>query len=175
MDLLLVIVESFWQGIKPNLHYIFIIVFILIIVQAIKIYAEKQKEKKLRRSGIFEVDEMSGITFENYLKSLLKMQGFAVQMTPAAGDYGADLILTKNNEKIVVQAKRYKKKVGVRAVQEIVSAKGHYQASACWVITNNYYTQQAVNLAKSNQVRLIDRDELITWMIQEKDAQAKVS
>ncbi|WP_244988982.1 restriction endonuclease [Robertmurraya siralis] len=59
------------------------------------------------------------------------------------------------------------RKVGVKAVQEIASAKNHYRADECWVITNRFFTEQAKKLASSNEVRLIDRKHLMTWMLQQ--------
>ncbi|WP_239984652.1 restriction endonuclease [Lentibacillus sediminis] len=126
------------------------------------------REYRLRKSGMPEVDKMSGAAFERYLQVLFKARGYKANLTPATGDYGADLVLSFQGKKIVVQAKRYKKKVGVRAIQEISSAKSYYKADECWLITNNYYTSQAIKLASSNTIRLIDRDELMKWMIQQK-------
>lgn len=123
-------------------------------------------EIKLRKSGILEVDQMTGRRFEEYLKALLKRKGYSVQLTSASGDYGADLILSTKGKKIAVQAKRYKKNVGIKAVQEIASAKNHYKADECWVITNSFFTNPAKELARSNQVKLIDRKQLIQWMIE---------
>lgn len=100
-------------------------------------------EQRLRKSGILEVDKMSGRRFEEYLQALLNTKGYYVQLTPESGDYGADLILSTKGKKIIVQAKRYKKNVGVKAVQEIATAKSHYKADECWVITNSYFTKQA--------------------------------
>lgn len=132
-------------------------------------------EQKLRKSGILEVDKMSGREFEEYLQALLKARGYYVQLTPASGDYGADLILTTKGIKIIVQAKRYKKNVGVKAVQEIASARSHYRADDCWVITNSFFTEQAKKLASSNQVRLVDRKQLMNWMLQEKKGEKGLS
>ncbi|NER44825.1 restriction endonuclease, partial [Bacillus megaterium NBRC 15308 = ATCC 14581] len=39
--------------------------------------------------------------------------------------------------------------------------KNYYKADEVWVITNNYFTQPAINLAYANNVILIDRDSLI--------------
>ncbi|MEH6991272.1 restriction endonuclease [Neobacillus drentensis] len=99
---------------------------------------------------------------------LLKARGYKVQLTSTTGDYGADLILSTDSTTIVVQAKRYQNTVGLKAVQEIVSAKGYYGADECWVITNSYFTEPALNLAESNNVVLIDRDQLIEWMLEDK-------
>ena len=125
------------------------------------------RELKLRKSGILDVDKMSGRKFEEYLQVLLKGKGYHVNLTPVSGDYGADLVLSAKGKKIIVQAKRYQKKVGVKAVQEIATAKSHYKADECWVITNSYFTEPAKKLANSNQVRLVDRKQLMNWMIQE--------
>jgi restriction system protein len=143
-----------------------IIVFfcgLLLVSLIVNVY----REQKVRKSGILEVDKMSGREFEEYLQALLKGKGYYVQLTPASGDYGADLILSAKGMKIIVQAKRYKKNVGVKAVQEIASAKSHYKADECWVVTNSFFTEQARKLASSNQVRLIDRKLLMNWMLLE--------
>ncbi|MBW8351673.1 restriction endonuclease [Bacillus sp. IITD106] len=159
--------ELLWSILSAEpLFFITILVFIggsLLFALIVNIL----REQKLRRSGILEVDKMKGRKFEEYLQALLKAKGYFVQLTPASGDYGADLILTTKGKKIKVQAKRYKKNVVLKAVQEIASAKSHYNADECWVITNSFFTEQAKKLAKSNQVRLVDRKLLMTWMLQE--------
>ena len=37
----------------------------------------------------------------------------------------------------------------------------HYNATSAMVVTNNYFTSSAETIAKENNVRLVDRDELI--------------
>ncbi|RYG72971.1 restriction endonuclease [Lentibacillus lipolyticus] len=133
------------------------------------------KERKLRKSGIREIDKISGRTFEAYLQALLKASGYNVKLTPASGDYGADLVLSSKGWKIIVQVKRYKKNVGVKAVQEIASAKSHYKADECWVITNSFFTEQAKRLAVSNHVKLIDRRQLMNWIIKNNKGEEKSS
>lgn len=150
---------------EPLLTFVIIVFFGGSLIFALIINV--LREQKLRKSGILEVDKMSGRKFEEYLQALLKAKGYYAQLTPGSGDYGADLILSTKGRKIIVQAKRYKKNVGVKAVQEIASAKSHYKADECWVITNSFYTEQAKKLASSNQVRLIDRKQLMNWMLQE--------
>ena len=100
-----------------------------------------------------------------YVGTLFASQGYAIKYTPTTGDYGADLILKKGQEAIVVQAKRYKQTVGVKAVQEVIPAIKMYNATAAWVVTNSTYTKQSLTLAKRNHVRMIDRDELIQMSI----------
>lgn len=122
--------------------------------------------KKIKASGITDIDKMSGTKFEYFLKLFFKQQGYGVQETKVTGDYGADLILRKDARKIIVQAKRYKNRVGLKAVQETVSAIAYYGASEGWVVTNSEFTGSAIELAKANNIRLIERNELIQLMLQ---------
>ncbi|SES61986.1 restriction system protein [Oceanobacillus limi] len=158
-------IDTIWSILTAEpLLTIFLVVFfggsvlLALIVNMIKQY-------RLKKSGILEVDKMTGKNFEEYLQVLFKSRGYHVKLTPTTGDYGADLILTSKGEKIVVQAKRYKNNVGIKAVQEVVSARSHFSADKCWVITNSYFTNPAKELAGSNSVELINRDQLLSWML----------
>ena len=66
---------------------------------------------------------------------------------------------------IAVQAKRYSSSVGVKAVQEIIGAVKMYDATEAWVVTNSYFTKQAIKLADINDVYLVDRKELIDMIL----------
>ncbi|OME75934.1 hypothetical protein BK120_30180 [Paenibacillus sp. FSL A5-0031] len=133
---------------------------------AVIIFSINQTQiERLKRSGIAKIDKMEGRQFEKYLGHLFKAHGYVVEVTQASGDYGADLIILKAGKKIVVQAKRYSKNVGLKAVQEVHTALNHYGASEAWVVTNSDYTEQAYTLAKSNGVRLIMRQQLIELIL----------
>ncbi len=96
--------------------FIFFVSLISIIIIIILTLIERTKEKnefeKLSKSGIDQIDAMTGREFEIYLSVLFRNLGYKVKLTKASGDYGADLILKKSGLSIVVQAKRYKKKWG---------------------------------------------------------------
>ncbi|WP_188206818.1 restriction endonuclease [Alkalibacillus aidingensis] len=146
-----------------------------IILQTIKYLIKFKRDKKLKRAGIHEVDQMDGLTFEKYLKLIFREKGYKAKVTRAAGDYGADLILEKDGNRQVVQAKRYSKNVGIKAVQEITAALKYYQASEALVVTNSYFTNQAQSLAKENDVQLINREGLINLLLNTNPNQEKVS
>ncbi|MEK3744692.1 restriction endonuclease [Brevibacillus sp. FSL K6-0770] len=132
------------------------------IVLAVKI----KREERLMKSGISDIDKMDGRQFEHYLGLLFKSQGYKVEVTRAAGDYGADLVIHKEGKRIVVQAKRYSKNVGIEAVQQAQASIAHYKAHEAWVVSNRDYTDAARNLASSNSVRLINREMLIEMILQ---------
>ncbi len=68
-----------------------------------------------------EITQLTGTDFEDYLSRLFKSHGYHVETTPKTGDYGADLILLKDKQRIAVQAKRWVGSVGVGAVQEALA------------------------------------------------------
>jgi restriction system protein len=140
-----------------------LIVFGLTI--ALLIMRRMNHQEKLKRSGITDIDKMDGRQFEHYLGVLFKNQGYSVKVTRASGDYGADLIIAKDGKKIVVQAKRYSKNVGLKAVQEAQASIAHYGASEAWVVSNSEYTYEATELARSNKVKLFSRDDLVEMIL----------
>lgn len=119
------------------------------------------ERRRLAAAGIGDIDQMDGLTFEKYLSVLFARRGYAVERTPYVGDWGADLVIRKDGVKTVVQAKRYKKRVGVRAVQEVVASKGKYSCTEALVVTNSTYTAAARELAHANRVELWDRERLV--------------
>lgn len=122
------------------------------------------QHKKLKRSEIYEIDKMDGFLFEKYLATLFKAHGYKTKVTKSTGDFGADLILSKNRVKTVVQAKRYKNSVGIQSVQQVVAAIEYYNADRAMVITNSYFTEPTIKLASKNDVELINRNKLVTML-----------
>ena len=115
---------------------------------------------RLAGASMKRIDNMTGEEFEQYLGILYKRRGYKVEFTPGTMDFGADLILTKGRTKSIVQAKRYRNMVGEAAVQQVLAAKGYYNADQCLVVTNSDYTAAAKELAAKTEVKLIDRNKL---------------
>ena len=138
-------------------HLIIAIILALIILRYFKLLKRNIGAGK----RLDKIDVMSGEDFERYLMYNFQKRGYRVKTTPVTGDYGADLILSKNGTKICVQAKRYKSNVGNGAVQEIVAALAYYKCDYGMVITNSYFTAAAKTLAKVNNVELWDRNRII--------------
>lgn len=123
------------------------------------------KRHRYSKAGIADIDKLNGKEFEEYLEVFFKKLGYQVHRTPYQGDYGADLIIRKDNIKTVVQAKRYTRSVGVKAVQEAAAAKDYYRGDKAMVVTNSYFSQQAKKLASATQVELWDRECLVSRLL----------
>lgn len=132
---------------------------------ALKLGFKLWEKHRLFKSGINDIDHMDGLTFEKYLEVLFEKLGYRVERTQYVGDYGADLITTKDGIRTVIQAKRYKNTVGIKAIQEAVAAKGKYKCSKAMAVTNSFYTKQAIELAWANNVELWNRDHLIKALL----------
>ena len=104
------------------------------------------------------VDQLTGKEYERYVGEKLCHLGYTlIRYTPDSGDYGADIIMKNpDGEKSCIQCKRYKKSVGVSAVQEIVAAKGYYGCTEAVVATTASFTPSAKELAERNGVRLLE-------------------
>jgi len=112
--------------------------------------------------SLAEIDQMKGYEFEKCMQDVFERLGYSVEQTPLSCDQGADLILTsKRGKRTAVQVKRYSSKVSNKAVQEVVAAKGFHRCTEGIVVTNNYFTNPARQLAEANDIDLIDRNELM--------------
>lgn len=107
------------------------------------------------------VDEMEGIDFEYYCADLLTAHGFnEVEVTKSSGDYGIDILAQKEGITYAIQCKRYSGPVGVKAVQEAYAGRDYYDCMVGCVLTNQYFTQPAVDAAKKLKILLWDRGYL---------------
>lgn len=76
-----------------------------------------------------------------------------IQVTQATNDFGADIIADNiYGQKCVFQCKRVSSSVGVKAVQEVATAKAHYKASVGVILTSSRLTKNAKILVKENNI-----------------------
>lgn len=137
-----------------------LLIIYCIVKYTIKFLISKVKRIRYLKSNIGVVDKMTGVQFEEYLAAHFDNLGYKVEHIGQSGDYGADLLLYRDGKSVVVQAKRYQDKVGVKAVQEVISAKEYYGCNNAMVVTNSYFTPNAVQMATQCNVELWDRDKI---------------
>lgn len=114
-----------------------------------------------RRRYPSDIDLMEGHDFEYYCAELLRRQGFQeVEVTRGSGDYGIDILAEKDGVTYAIQCKCYSAPVGVKAVQEAYAGRDYYDRMVGAVLTNQYFTQPAVEAAKKLKILLWDRGYL---------------
>jgi len=122
---------------------------------------------RARRTRVLErvnLDGLDGTEFEQYVAELLETQGFHVQHTGRSGDLGVDLIAERREMRYAVQVKRQSQPVSRRAVSDAVAGMAHYNCNAAMVVTNNFFSSGAQELAHSTRCKLVDRNTLAEWM-----------
>lgn len=103
---------------------------------------------------------MDGKKYEKHVAKKMKWRGYIfVRVTGQSADYGRDIKARTFPlmRKAIVQCKYYSKPVGVKAVQEAISAREFYRASVAIVASNNTFTRNAKVLAQKCNVRLWER------------------
>lgn len=108
------------------------------------------------------IDAIEGHEFEHYCAELLEHNGFTeVEVTPASGDFGVDVLAKKEGITYAIQCKCYSDTVGNHAVQEALSGAQYYHRMVAVVMTNNYFTPAAIETAHRTNVLLWDRDTVL--------------
>ena len=131
--------------------------------------------KRSASRNIAQTDKMSGRDFEHFVADLYRDLGYSVEITPEAGDQGADVIATQDDgTRTAIQAKRYEGTVGNAAVQEVIAGRVFYHCQRAIVITNSTFTSSARALAKKDPaIDLIDRSGLSLLVARATERQRK--
>lgn len=137
----------------------------LIVIIGLWLYFSR-RNRKFRAIKIANIDGMTGVEFERYLKRLLTSRGYKVSAIGGSGDLGVDLIASRETERVAIQAKRYSGAVSRRAISDAVAAMQHYRCNRAMVITSSHFTPGALTLARSTNCTLIDRDTLAQWIVE---------
>lgn len=134
-------------------------------------YRQRMRQKALRALQIAHIDAMTGEEFEEYVAALLRFQGYKTRMTPRSGDYGVDIVASKDGVKTAVQIKRYSKKLDQKPIREAVTgmAVRQYGCTKAMVVTNSTFTKAAIFLASESGCELIDREKLGEWILKFQD------
>ena len=136
------------------LYLILAIIILLLVVLVVRAVINRLPHE-------LPMDEMEGHDFEYYCADLLKANGFLeVEVTKGSGDFGADILAEKDGITYAVQCKCYDKPIGVKAVQEVYAGRDYYDRMVGVVMTNQYFTQPAVELARKLNIMLWDRGYL---------------
>lgn len=119
---------------------------------------------------------LSGRAFEEFLSDLFSHLGYSSVTTKTTGDQGGDIVIKKDDDRIVVQAKNFSGNlVGNKAIQEVLASKSYYGCNKAMVVTTSKFTRPAKDLADKNNIELWDKNKLtellnqtnFTWLPKE--------
>jgi restriction system protein len=130
------------------------------------IYRYLGSRKNLPDYDLSEIDALEGSEFEEYIASLFCNLGYKAHATKKSRDFGVDVVAHKGAERLAIQTKRYSQAVSLKAVQEVVAGMHKYNCNKSMVLTNNYFTSSAIELAEHSSCELVDRDGLARLIMQ---------
>lgn len=140
--------------------YLILVVIIILIAAVCMCMAIRFRKKRPD-----DIDLMEGHDFEDFCADLLKQRGFLdVQVTKGSHDYGVDILAEKDGITYAIQCKCYSTPVGIKAVQEAYAGRDYYDRMIGAVLTNQYFTAPAVDVAKKLKIVLWDRGYLESMM-----------
>lgn len=127
---------------------------------------KKEKEVFLHSAKIQEMVNFFSekpTDFEKFCANLFRKMGYAAELTPPTNDGGYDILLTKENQKTVIECKCYqpKYKVGRPAIQKLVGANQIAAADKMIFITTSNFSPGALAYAKETGVELINGSKLV--------------
>lgn len=164
----LLVFKSMFSGLIQALPSLWPILIMILLMGLVTMISYLIRQHRYRKAGMNEIDKMSGEEFEQYLVSLFSKLGYQAEHIGKLGDYGGDLILTKDGVRTLVQAKRQNSRVKEGAVQQAIAAKDYYRCDRAMVVTNNYFYWHAWNLGKKTETILWTRKELIEAILKNK-------
>lgn len=125
-------------------------------------FSQLNVQEILKHSLPKRFQDMDPYDFEDFIAFLFSKMGYTIQPTSYSGDFGADLIVEKDNKKIAVQVKRYEKnnKVNVASVNQVIGAKNYYNCDTALIITTSDYTKPAYDLMNATETKCWNWNDL---------------
>ena len=160
---------SYWKTIVIVCIAIFILLSVVFVFITFSLFKRKGQldvsPQNIRYCVRKNFDLMDGEEFEKFCAYLIQQNGYEdVRITKGSGDHGIDVFAKKDGLLYAIQCKRYSNSVGNKAIQEIFSGKAIYHADKAVVMTNSFFTKQAIEDAKKLEVYLWDRNKIISLM-----------
>jgi restriction system protein len=162
------VIKTMWASLSSILQYI--IPLLCLVGAAVSAVRQRERNALLNKAATGHtasiVDGMSWQQFETLVGEALRQQGYRVVETGGDGaDGGVDLIVTKGNEKFLVQCKQWRAlKVGVAVVRELYGMMAAKGAAGGFVVTSGSFTADASDFAKGRNVTLVDGPALAKWI-----------
>jgi len=114
----------------------------------------EKREEQVRRA----ISHLEARQFEFEVARLLRCMGYQAHATKATGDGGVDVFARKNNDRTVVQCKRWRDQpVGRAVVDELAGTASRHGATSAILATTSYFSPDARSAAhKHGTIELWD-------------------
>ena len=129
------------------------------IYQKVQLYEDALERYWQKRERYWK--SLRGRKFEKALARLYSDIGYTVRKTKGSGDEGVDLILWKDEKKMVVQCKGHEKPIGVSAIRDLYGAMMHFGADSAVLACPAGFTRGVGKFATDKPIQLVSATDLI--------------
>lgn len=106
--------------------------------------------------------DIDGRGFELGVAKVLLEKGCSVKHTGSSwGDEGVDLVLQKDNKKIIIQCKAFKNYVSAGFVRELYGTLMHQKADEAWLVVTSGFYSGAKEFAYNKPIKLLTAWDLM--------------
>lgn len=124
------------------------------------------QKRRIKLSKIKKIEDLQAISpeaFEALVAQIFDSHGHQVVLVGGNADHGVDIVVTNGqNEKWIVQCKRYRGSVGEPIVRDLFGTMLHEEAQGAYLITTGTFTQKAQNWAEGKPIHLYDGEKLLS-------------
>jgi low affinity Fe/Cu permease len=118
--------------------------------------------KEVRKWKIMDMDMKNRFSrlkpreFEKLIRELFVKMGYETHLTPYTADFGADIVVKRGSDTIVIQVKKYSRenRVGSPEVQRLLGSMFKYEANKAIFITTSDFTDEAREQSKGAPIEL---------------------
>jgi len=98
--------------------------------------------------------------FEFEIAHLFQLRGYKSSATRVTGDDGVDVFAWRDDEKIIVQCKRWKHPVGRNIIDELAGVRSRHDADRAIVATISSFSKGAIEAGQKHQIELWDFERI---------------
>lgn len=118
--------------------------------------------QKINEQTLQKINDMSGQKFLKWIqKAMSDILEIEIELRQAKNNSYYLFAHDKTNKTFILQAKRRNDKINSTMIKELKEIQGYEDADEAYIITNNEYTTQALELAKATNVHLLSNDDIV--------------
>jgi restriction system protein len=141
----------------------------VLLIGVLAIYTRRRRARIAEAASTGSPITLHGLTwgeFQTIIGEGFRRRGYRVAPTGAAGaEGGVDLVLTRGEERFLVQCKQWKTlEVGVRTLRDLYGTIEARAASGGFLVTSGTFSEEAQRFAADHRLELIDGNALSGWL-----------
>ena len=128
------------------------------VIAVIKRCNKESDDKKQALSNKLRLLDARQFEFE--IAHLFRLKGYKSFATRVTGDDGIDVFASRDDEKVIVQCKRWKHPVGRNIIDELAGVRSRHDADRAIVATISTFSEGAIETGQKHQIELWDFERI---------------